>query len=192
MAILKSLIHSFKKIFGSKKRVKRKNPIRNSGKRAEKPRLKRKTKKMPGSRGWRPAKTYRASSKKTLRRKSSLKKKIKTKRTTASPGRTKTKTKRGIGKAAARSRETPAKEVLVGEITHYFSRIEVVVLKMVKGQIAVGDRLHIKGSATDFIQPVSSLQIENNDVRAARRGQLVGLKVKQKAKEKDQVWKLLP
>lgn len=81
--------------------------------------------------------------------------------------------------------------VVIGEVTHFFSRIQVIVLKMTDGTLAVGERIHIKGKRTSFIQPVESLQIESVDVKQARKGQLVGLKVKKKAQEGDKVYKLL-
>jgi len=81
-------------------------------------------------------------------------------------------------------------EVCVGEVTHFFSRIQVIVLKMNSGNLLVGDRIRISGHKTDFIQKVKSLQIESVDVKSARKGQLVGLKVSKKAKPGDQVFKL--
>lgn len=79
---------------------------------------------------------------------------------------------------------------LLGEVTHYFSQIEVIVLKIKKGHIRVGDQIHIKGRKTDFIQIVGSLQIESVNVSIGKKGQLVGLKVDQKVRQGDQVYKL--
>jgi len=79
--------------------------------------------------------------------------------------------------------------ICIGEVTHFFSRIQVIVLKMNKGKILVGDQIHIVGRTTDFVQKVKSLQIESVDVKSAKKGQLVGLKVAKKAKPGDQVFK---
>jgi len=76
----------------------------------------------------------------------------------------------------------------MGDITHYFSKIQVVVMKMTHGTFHVGDTIRIKGKKSDFIQKVSSLQIESVDVRSARKGQLVGLKVNRPAREGDKVY----
>ena len=84
-----------------------------------------------------------------------------------------------------------AQDQCVGEVTHYFSRIEVCVVKMTQGRVNVGDKICIKGHSTDFSQKILSLQIENSDVKTARKGQLVGLKVKSKVREGDKVFKLL-
>lgn len=80
-------------------------------------------------------------------------------------------------------------EICIGEITHYFSRIQVVVLKMTKGSLSVGEQIHIKGRSTDFLQKVASLQIESIDVKVAHKGQLVGLKVDKAAKVGSKVYK---
>ncbi|MFH1359419.1 MAG: hypothetical protein ABIJ41_00085 [Candidatus Omnitrophota bacterium] len=88
------------------------------------------------------------------------------------------------------SQKAKSEGLLIGEITHYFSKIEVCVIKMTNGQMALGDRIKIQGSTSDFIQKVTSLQIENSDVRLARKGQLVGMKVNSKCREGNQVFKL--
>ena len=80
--------------------------------------------------------------------------------------------------------------ILVGEITHYFSRIQVCVVKMTKGYIKVGETVRIKGKMTNFTQKVKSLQIESVDVKVAMRGKLVGLKVAQEVREGDKLYKL--
>ncbi len=40
----------------------------------------------------------------------------------------------------------------VGRITHYFSKINVGVLELSKGELHVGDTIHIKGHTSDFYQ----------------------------------------
>lgn len=82
------------------------------------------------------------------------------------------------------------KEFFVGEITHYFSKISVVVVKVIDHPLLIGDQIRIKGSTVDFSQKVDSLQVESKDVRFGRRGELVGLKVTQAAKPGDKIYKL--
>ncbi len=82
-----------------------------------------------------------------------------------------------------------SKEVCVGVITHYFSAIQVVVLKMTGG-VRVGDTIRIKGGSENFVQKIGSLQIESIDVKTARKGQLVGLKVNKKVKVGSKVFKV--
>ena len=62
---------------------------------------------------------------------------------------------------------------------------------MTKGNLAVGDNVRIYGKSTDFIQTVRSMQIESVDVRSARSGQLIGLKVEREAKVGDKLYRLV-
>ncbi len=79
---------------------------------------------------------------------------------------------------------------IVGEITHYFGRISVAVLKMTHGKIVLGDTIHFQGKKKGFQQKVKSLQIESIDVRSASKGQLVGLQVEKKVDVGDKVYKI--
>ncbi len=81
-------------------------------------------------------------------------------------------------------------ELYVGEITHYFQKISVVVIKVTEHPILIGDLIHVKGSSADFTQKVVSLQVESKDVRFARKGELVGLQVSQTAKPGDKIYKI--
>ncbi len=82
------------------------------------------------------------------------------------------------------------KENLVGKITHYFGKIEVGIVELSKG-LSVGDTIHIKGSTTDFEQTVDSMQIEHENIEKAKKGDVIGLKVKDKVKEGDEVYRVL-
>lgn len=78
--------------------------------------------------------------------------------------------------------------VEVGRVTHFFSKISVAVVELI-APLAVGDRITIKGPSTDFEQVVESMQIEHKNVQRAEAGQSVGLKVVQRARENDVVYK---
>jgi len=80
--------------------------------------------------------------------------------------------------------------VEVGRVTHYFTKIGVAVVEL-KASLAVGDRIVIRGSTTDFEQVVESMQIEHKNVQRAEAGQSIGLKVAQRVREKDIVYKKL-
>ena len=83
-----------------------------------------------------------------------------------------------------------AKEVFIGHITHYFSRIKVGVVKILQGDLEEGEMIHVKGAKTDFRQKVKSMQVESVNVKKARKGQLIGLKVIEKANVGDKVYKV--
>jgi translation initiation factor IF-2 len=78
----------------------------------------------------------------------------------------------------------------IGEVIHFFGNILVAVIKIKKDDISVGDTLHIKGHSTDFIQPVDSLQIDHKPVQTVKKGDDFGIKVKDKCREGDLVYKV--
>lgn len=71
------------------------------------------------------------------------------------------------------------KRVLLGEITHYFDKIRVCVVRIDSGMIKKGDKILLEWKSGSFEQVVNSMQIENDEVVSAKMGQLIGLKVKQ-------------
>ena len=78
----------------------------------------------------------------------------------------------------------------IGAITHYFDHINVAVLEIKNGILKVGDTIHIKGHATDVSQEVDSMQIEHENVDEAKAGQSIGMKVKERVREHDKVYKV--
>ena len=80
--------------------------------------------------------------------------------------------------------------VKVGRITHFFSKISVAVIELAQ-PLAVGDTIMLKGPTTDFEQVVESMQIEHENVQSAKAGQSIGLKVAQRVRENDLVYKKL-
>jgi len=78
------------------------------------------------------------------------------------------------------------KEKLIGKITHYFDKINVAIIEL-SGVLKIGDRVHIKGSSTDFEQDISSIQIEHENMKKAKKGDAIGLKVDEKVREGDEV-----
>ncbi len=84
----------------------------------------------------------------------------------------------------------PVEKKLVGKVTHYFTRIGVAVVELTD-ELKIGDRISIEGATTNFQQVVGSMQIEHKDVKVATAGQSIGLKVDQRAREGDLVYKIL-
>jgi putative protease len=80
--------------------------------------------------------------------------------------------------------------VEIGRITHFFSKINVAVIEL-KAPLKVGDTIVIKGPTTDSQQVVDSMQIEHQDVQTALAGQSIGMKVVQRVRETDAVFKKL-
>ena len=78
----------------------------------------------------------------------------------------------------------------IGKITHFFSKISVGVLELSKGELHVGDTIHLKGHTTDFYQKVESIQVEHSSVESAKPGEPVGIKVESPVRENDIVFKV--
>lgn len=79
----------------------------------------------------------------------------------------------------------------IGRISHYFSKINVGILELTKGEVLIGDTIHIKGHTTDFYQKVQSMQKEHSPVESAKAGQAIGLKVEGDVRERDLVLKVI-
>jgi translation initiation factor IF-2 len=83
------------------------------------------------------------------------------------------------------------KEEKVGFVEHYFDRISVAAIKLTDGGLAVGDKIHIKGHTTDLEEIVNSIQIEHDSVQKADKGADIGVKISQKVRESDEVFKVI-
>jgi len=77
----------------------------------------------------------------------------------------------------------------VGCVEHYYSKLGVGIVKL-KDKIAVGDKVKIKGHTTDIEQTVDSIQVNHADVEEAKKGDVVGIKVSDKVREDDAVYKI--
>lgn len=75
----------------------------------------------------------------------------------------------------------------VGEITHWYGEIGVAGID-VTDEIHVGDTIHITGNTTDFTQRVESIQIDHEQVDEARRGDAIGIEVKDRVRVHDDVY----
>lgn len=86
--------------------------------------------------------------------------------------------------------EMPSEEgKLIGEITHYFGKISVAVIKLTD-VLKVGDEIRIVGGDVDFTQKVDSMEVEREKIEQAKSGDSVGLKVEQKVRDGYKVYKL--
>jgi len=78
----------------------------------------------------------------------------------------------------------------VGEVTHYFTKISVAVVD-VSAPLKVGDPIAIKGMTTDFEQTVGSMQIDGEDIEEAKASDDIGLKVADRVRKGDIVYRLV-
>ncbi len=75
----------------------------------------------------------------------------------------------------------------VGKITHYYDKISVAVLN-VTSPIHVGDTIKIIGHGNEYKQTIESMQIEHEQIKTAKKGMTIGIKVEQPVKEADKVF----
>ncbi|MBS3135073.1 translation elongation factor-like protein [Candidatus Woesearchaeota archaeon] len=77
----------------------------------------------------------------------------------------------------------------IGEVFSYYSKIGVAAIK-INSALKKGDKIHIKGSTTDFNQTVSSMQIEHKKVDSAKKGDDLGIKVDDRVRPGDKIYKV--
>ncbi len=82
-------------------------------------------------------------------------------------------------------------EEKIGFVSNYFSKISVAAVEITDGTVSVGDTLHFLGHTTDCESRVNSMQIEHKSVTEANKGDSVGIKVSEKVRENDKVYKVV-
>ena len=81
------------------------------------------------------------------------------------------------------------KKTKIGKISHYFEKISVAVGEIEK-PVAKGDSVSIEGKTTNFQQKIESMQIDMKPVLKAEKGKSIGLKVNDKVRVGDSVYKI--
>ena len=81
------------------------------------------------------------------------------------------------------------KEKPIGRVESYFSGVGVAAIKL-DAPLKKGDKIHIKGHTTDFEQKVGSMQIDRKDIKEAKKGDSIGIKIDDKVRPNDVVYKL--
>ena len=80
-------------------------------------------------------------------------------------------------------------EVEIGRVGDFFAKISVAGIDLTS-KLRVGDTIHIKGHTTDLSQTVESLQIENDVVEQAGPGDSIGIKVSDRCRKGDHVYRV--
>lgn len=78
----------------------------------------------------------------------------------------------------------------IGHVSHYFGKPQVAAI-VLKDSLKVGDRISIEGHTTDFELVVDSIQIEHESLQEAKKGDNVGIRVPEKVREHDVVYKIV-
>ena len=80
---------------------------------------------------------------------------------------------------------------LVGHVIDYFAKIGVAAIDIESGEIRIGDELQFTGHTTDFSQEIESMQIDKEEVDIASAGDSVGIKVEERVRGGDEVYKVI-
>ena len=75
----------------------------------------------------------------------------------------------------------------IGTVTHFFGGLGVAIVKFSK-VVTKGDRVRFRGATTDFEQGIDSLQYDHRVIDKAKKNQEVGIKVKNKVREGDEIY----
>jgi selenocysteine-specific translation elongation factor len=80
-------------------------------------------------------------------------------------------------------------EEIIGTVSDFFARPVVAAIELT-APLEVGDKIRIKGHSTDLELIVDSMQINNVDVKEAEAGDSVGVKVSERVRKRDTVYKV--
>ncbi len=80
-------------------------------------------------------------------------------------------------------------EKQIGKVSNYFDHVKVAAIKLTAG-LKVGDKIKINGGEITFEQLVNSMQIKHEKVEKAKKGDEVGIEVKEKVRKGYQIFKI--
>lgn len=72
----------------------------------------------------------------------------------------------------------------------YFQKSEVAAVRITEGVLRLGDKVHFLGNTSDFVQTVDSMQVGHAQVTEAKPGDEIGLRVRQRTRPHDSVYKI--
>jgi putative protease len=77
----------------------------------------------------------------------------------------------------------------IGTVAHFYDKISVAVIEL-NAPLKVGEKIRFKRGEEEFSQPVNSMQIEHEQIKAAKKGQAIGMKTMQPVHEGAEVFKV--
>lgn len=78
----------------------------------------------------------------------------------------------------------------IGMVFNFFAKPSVAAINITSGELKVGDTIRIKGETTDFTQKIESMEIDRVKVEVATADQGVGIKVPERVRPHDKVYKI--
>ena len=83
-------------------------------------------------------------------------------------------------------------EKKIGEVVKFFAKPSVAAVKIQEGELSVGDSIKFVGHTTDFTDVIKSMEVENKSVQKAVAGDFIGVKVSDRVRPGDAVFKIIP
>jgi U32 family peptidase len=81
-------------------------------------------------------------------------------------------------------------EEKIGLVEHFFTNISVAAIKITDGELKVGDIIHFVGAHTDVTHKVDRMETNRVPVEIAKAGDAIGIKVNDKVRDHDIVYKI--
>jgi len=125
-----------------------------------------------------PLKAKVSKTKKVVKKKIAPKKSIRSKKVKSKTG----KKLSTVGKMKVKKASAVLKPI--GLVTHYYDKIGVAIVSFNKA-VSSGISVRFKGSTTDFLQTISSMQLNYKSVTRAPKSKEIGVKVKNRVREGD-------
>ena len=83
-------------------------------------------------------------------------------------------------------------EEKIGEVVKFFAKPSVAAVKVTEGEVNVNDTLKFFGHTTDLTQVIDSMEVNNQKVEKAVVGDYIGIKVSDRVRPGDEVFKVVP
>ena len=83
-------------------------------------------------------------------------------------------------------------EEKIGEVVKFFAKPSVAAVKIVSGELKIGDTIKITGHTTDITDTIESMEVNNQKVEKAVPGDYIGVKVPDRIRPGDEVFRVLP
>ena len=82
-------------------------------------------------------------------------------------------------------------EVQVGIVTIFFAKPSVAAIEMTSGTLSINDTIKFVGATTNFEQKIESMEIDRKPVQTVSTGQAVGIKVRERVRPHDKVFRIV-
>ena len=81
-------------------------------------------------------------------------------------------------------------EKKIGEVVKFFAKPSVAAVHITEGDLQVGDTVKFSGHTTENTDVIQSMEVDNKPVQKATVGQSIGMKVSDRVRPGDEVFKV--